>query len=222
MKNIITLTLILTVLISFFGCRKDDAVDDSNNNSNIFYAAVNKEFVLISNVDSLQASNDTISEHVDSIISGLLNEQIISTGLKSFDLNSDNVVDVHFEIIDLNLFNNGNLPSYLDSMAARVGPVNIQVLDNSTYGYPDALDENTAIKETGNWSHNISVIGTFMNAGKFNGHGEKYLAIRLVNNTAFNYGWVKLYCSEHNDTLRIIEYAYNKVTGSEIKAGQKN
>ena len=220
MKSYKTLLLILTILTSLLSCKKDKVIDNNSNNK-IFYAAVNKEFVLINNVDTLQASNDTISEHVDSIISGLLNEQIISTGLKSFDLNNDNSVDVHFEIIDLNLFNNGNLPSYLDSMAARVVPVNIQVLDNSTYSYPDALAENTVIKETGNWTNNTCVIGTFMNAGQFNGHGEKYLAIRLINNSTFNYGWIKLYCSEHNDTLRIIEYAYNKDAGIEIKAGQK-
>ena len=38
---------------------------------------------------------------------------------------------------------------------------------------------------------------------------------------SFNYGWIKIYLSEHNDTLKIIEYAYNQTLGNEIKAGQK-
>ena len=59
-----------------------------------------------------------------------------------------------------------------------------------------------------------------MNAGQFQGNGEKYLGIRFSMNTDYNYGWIKLYCSQHNDTLRIIEYAFNVESGSPITAGQ--
>ena len=218
MKNKISIILFLAIVIVFMGCNREGK---KNKIPAIYYAPLNKEFVLILDVNTLQASDDTISQHVDSILNGLLNEQIISTGLKSFDLNRDNVTDIQFEIIDLNLFNNGNLPSYLDSMAARVVPVNIQILDNSTYGYPDALVPDAVIKETGNWSSQTSVLGTFMNAGQFQGKGDRYLGIRFTGTEGINYGWLKLNCSQHNDTLRIIEYAYNLNYGQEIKAGQK-
>lgn len=213
MKNALTIGLVLTVFL--FGCSKE------KKESKIFHASVNQEFVLIRDVAALQNSTDSISLYVDSILSGLINETIISTGYKSFDLNNNKQADLHFEIIDLNNFNQ-QLPAYLDSMAARVIPVTLQVLDNSTYGYPDALNENYDINHTGNWSSRTSVLGTFMNAGQFQGQGEKYLAIRLATGSEYNYGWVKLYCSQHNDTLRIIEYAYNTKEGKPIKAGQKN
>jgi len=34
-------------------------------------------------------------------------------------------------------------------------------------------------------------------------------------------GWIRIYCSQHNDTLRIIDYAYNNTANSLIHAGQK-
>lgn len=218
MENKISSLLFLAVITTLFSCNRGDK---NKNEVNIYHAQINKEYVLIRDVSLLQSSTDTISAHVDSILNGLLDEQIISTGLKSFDLNRDNTTDIQFEIIDLNLFNNGNLPSYLDSMAARVVPVALQILDNSTYGYPDALETDAVIKETGNWSSQTSVLGTFMNAGQFQGMGDRYLGIRFTGNEGTNYGWVKLNCSQHNDTLRIIEYAYNLNYGQEIKAGQK-
>jgi hypothetical protein len=56
-----------------------------------------------------------------------------------------------------------------------------------------------------------------------------YLGIRFPasgdgsknNNTDYKYGWVKLYCSQHSDTLRIIDFAFNNNPEGEIKAGQK-
>lgn len=215
MKNPIqiffTVCLMIMVIIS---CKK-------NKSDEIVYNSVNKEFVLIRDIQTLQDSDDEISNYVDSIISGLIDEEFISTGLKSFDLNNDNIADINFEIIDLNKFNQNNLPDFLDSLAARVQPLSLQILDNSTYGYPDALNINDQISDIGNWSHRIGVLGTFMNAGQFQGNGEKYLGFRFAENTNYNYGWIKIYCSQHNDTLRIIDYAYNKVDGNSINAGQK-
>lgn len=77
------------------------------------------------------------------------------------------------------------------------------------------------ISEDGNWSNRDCVLGTLMNAGQFQGQEEKYLGIRFLKDDNFKYGWIKIYCSEHNDTLRIIEYAYTDIINSKIKAGQK-
>lgn len=203
-------------LLVTYSCDKDK----NKQTNSVYYASVNKEYVLIRDMNILQNSNDSISLYVDSILNGLVDDTIISTGYKSFDFNKDRLTDVHFEIIDLNKFNQ-QLPAYLDSMAARVVPVRIQILDNSTYGYPDALEENAEIGASGNWSQNTSVLGTFMNAGQFQGQGDKYLAFRFATGSDYNYGWVKLYCSQHNDTLRIIEYAYHLTEGKSIDAGQK-
>lgn len=190
------------------------------NNDSIIHRSVDKEFVILQDVNALQSSNDAVSQHIDSILTGLITSEIISTGLQSFDLNGDKVPEISFEIIDLNPFNGGNLPDYLDSLAARAIPGTVEILDNSTYSYPDALLPDMSINETGNWSSNNCVLGTFMNAGQFQGKGNRYLGIRIKADDGYQYGWVQLYCSQHNDTLRIIDYAYNETVGSEILSGQ--
>lgn len=215
MKNQIKIALFFFLVFSvILGCKKND------KNSKIVYQSIDKEFVLIRDVQTLQESNDEISNHIDSILTGFINAEVISTGQKDFDLDADDIFDIGFEIIDLNKFNNG-LPESFDSLAARVLPLRIEILDNSTYGYPDALDADAQISESGNWSQSTGVLGTFMNAGQFQGQGEKYLGLRFLKDNNFKYGWIKLYCSQHNDTLRIIEFAYNDINNSQIKAGQK-
>ncbi|NJK85204.1 MAG: hypothetical protein HC906_03810 [Bacteroidales bacterium] len=54
----------------------------------------------------------------------------------------------------------------------------------------------------------------------FNGKGQKFLGIRLPGENDYSYGWIRIYCSEHNDTLKIIDYAYNNKEGGFISAGQ--
>ncbi|UCH13043.1 MAG: hypothetical protein JSV22_07975 [Bacteroidales bacterium] len=206
------------IVIAIISCSK---TEDKSDSYDIIYQSINKEFVLIRNVPALHESNDEISNHIDSILSGLINTEFISTGQKDFDLDKDTISDIGFEIIDLNKFNPNELPDSFDSLAARVIPLSVEILDNSTYGYPDALNLNDQIFENGNWSNKKSVLGTFMNAGQFQGKGEKYLGIRFFKDYKYKYGWILLYCSQHNDTLRIIEYAYNNIAGSNIKAGQK-
>jgi len=214
MKNQIVLFVIIT-LFGFLSCKHDSGVD------NIYYASINKQYVMPANLKTVSGKTDAISMHVDSIISGLINTDIISTGNISFDLNGDKHSDLSFEIIDLNKYNIHALPDTLDSLAVRVIPYTMQILDNSTYDYPDALIENYIINSSGNWTTQTCVLGTFLGAGQFKGKGEKYLGIRLTQDNSYLYGWIKLYCSQHNDTLRIIDYAYNKNSGHQILAGQK-
>lgn len=224
MKKSINISLLFTlVLLVILSCDKTD--DSSENDSvvsqSIVYQQVNEEFVLIRDVQALQESNDEISNHVDSILNGLINAEYVSTGHIKIKLDNDIIPDIGFEIIDLNKFNPNGLPDSFDSLAARVIPLTIEILDNSTYGYPDALNLDDPISESGHWSNQTSVLGTFMNAGQFQGNGEKYLGIRFIKANNYKYGWIKLYCSQHNDTLRLIDFAYNNIENSQINAGQK-
>lgn len=219
MKNTIRfISITLTFALLVISCQE---TDDNAKPNDIVHNLVNEEYVVIRNVQTLQASNDEISNHIDSILSGLIDEEFISTGEKTFDLNGDNNADIGFEIIDLHNFNKNDLPVSFDSLAARVSPLSVEILDNSTYGYPDGLDLDDPISETGYWSDKISVLGTFGNVGQFQGKGDRYLGFRFIQEEEYEYGWIKIYCSQHNDTLRIIEYAYNKIPGSSINAGQK-
>lgn len=216
MKNPIKFILHFLILIPLiFSCEQTDKDDK------IIYQAVNQEYAIIRDIQALKQSTDEISLHVDSILNGWINSEFISTGQKNFELDGDETLDIGFEIIDLNKFNPDGLPESFDSLAARVVPMNVEILDNSTYGYPDALDLYVPIFEQGNWSSRTSVLGTFMNAGQFQGAGEKFLGIRFPGEKDHKYGWIRIYCSEHNDTLRIIDYAYNEVEGRRILAGER-
>jgi hypothetical protein len=214
MKNPTVLFLFIPLFV-FLSCKNDSSVN------HIYYASINKEYVLPANLKAISGKTDPVSLHLDSIISGLINTEVISTGNISFDLNGDKHSDLSVEIIDLNKFNIHALPDTLDSLAARVTPYTLQILDNSTYGYADALNENYMINNSGNWSTRTFVLGTFLGAGQFKGKGEKYLGIRFFQDSTYLYGWIKLYCSQNNDTLRIIDYAYNRNADHQIATGQK-
>jgi hypothetical protein len=209
--------LLIIPIIGITSCNKSDDKDSNN----IYYASVNKQYVFTRDVKTIAGNTDEVSLHLDSILTGKINAQVVSTGSKSFDLNNDKLPDLSFEIIDLNLFNINKLPASFDSLAVRVAPTTLQILDNSTYQYADALSTNYSVSSSGNWTSLTCVIGTFGGAGQFKGKGEKYLGIRLAKDNSYLYGWIKLYCSQKNDTLRIIEYAYNQQLNSEIITGQK-
>jgi len=223
MKTSLKLLLSVFILVViFYSCDKPENSElETKSEQEIVYQTTNRELVLQRSVEAIRNSDDEISNHVDSIISGYSNADIISTGEKSFNLDRDSILDISFDIIDLNHYNT-NLPDTLDSLAARVHPLNIELLDNSTWGYPDALEFNEEINENGHWdSHENNVLGTFLGIGEFGiSSGERYLGIRFNRDGHYNYGWIKLYCSQHNDTLIIIDFAYNTVLDSYIKAGQ--
>jgi hypothetical protein len=56
----------------------------------------------------------------------------------------------------------------------------------------------------------------------YNGKGEKYIGVSFIQESQINYAWIKIYCSLHNDTLKIIDWAYNQTVNGRIKTGQKN
>jgi len=231
MKKTIALLLIGTLFLTSCnrtGCKDPMAVNydnkanlsDGSCNYNIHYKEINKEHIFKSNIDSIQASNDPISNHIDSILSGHINTSIVSTGELHLDIDQNEVTDLYFEIIDLNLFNPNDLPTGFDSLAARAVSPTIEFLDNSTWHYADALDVNYIIDSNSHWSSNSIILGTFVNAGQFNGKGEKYLGFRIIEGNDYKYGWIRLKCSQHNDTLIIYDYAFHTIPNLRIFANQ--
>lgn len=213
MRNKIAISFLL--VIALVSC------EQKNINSDIRYEKISDVLVMPKNLETLSQNNDDISQHVDSILTGLIGSEFISTGQKAFDLNGDLVADLGFEIMDLNPYNPRGLPLAFDSLAAAVIPYNVQILDNSTYGYADALSVGELISDNSKWSSTHCILGTFGDVGQFKGQGDKYVGFRLVDSTSYQYGWIKVNCSEQNDTLNILEYAFNQ-NGGPIMAGQKN
>lgn len=199
-------------------CNKPNTQIDAN----IKTGNLNYEIAISTDVEKIRMSTDDFSLHIDSILSGFINSQLLSTGEISFDLNNDLEDDIGFEIIDLLLFNGSDFPEHLDSLAVRVISHDIEIMDNSTFGYADALEEQSSINVDATWSGNRNslVLGTFANSGNFNGKGWRYLGFRIKNGTGYNYGWINLYVSDTNDTIKINEFAYNEILNGRINAGQ--
>ena len=111
-----------------------------------------------------------------------------------------------------------------ETYASRVHPIDgtVQILDNSTYGYPDALELDSIINDEQNWIPSLNyVLGTSVgNAGLFEGSGLRYLGFRIVNGSEYQYGWVSIINNEGNTCVEIKEYAVNLTTGRSILAGQ--
>jgi hypothetical protein len=217
MNYVIATCWALVSMATFIGCEKPE----NNDGADIVYQSVNKNYIMKPDLQAMNSHDSTIAQHVDSILNGLIETELVSTGFIRFDLDDDEMSDFAFEIVDLQPLNNNELPQEFDSLAVRSYPVGGSILDNSTFKYADALDAEVLISSAGNWTDDFVVLGTFMNSGQFNGKGEKYLAVRLPGVNDYRYGWMKIYISEHNDTLRVIEYAYNKIEGSQLRAGQR-
>ena len=141
------------------------------------------------------------------------------TKVIEIDLNDDREIDIAFEIINLNEFNQNSGNN--DSLAARVITPNVEILDNSTWGYADALDKDIMLTETMYWNlRETFVLGTNPTSF-FNGQGIKYLGFRLPQGNDFYYGWVKLECSQFCDELHIISFGISQEANHTILTGQK-
>jgi len=184
-------------------------------------------------VSCKKAKYDIVKKAISEILEvphGLLqSEPVIATmqpgQVKQFekydlDINGDGILDITFQVVDLTLWN-GVMPNILDNMATRAFLYNgAQVMDNSTWGYADALtDEEISKKST--WStRSITVLGTINDAGRFEGKGDRYLGVRIEKEGDYYYGWVKLNCSPMSDTLHVKECAINFAKNKAITAGQ--
>ena len=115
-----------------------------------------------------------------------------------------------------------------DSLSTRIinntgnllGDCGTSFLNKSTPGVPEALDENVVISDTGVWG---STNGKY-DLALFTGKGIKYLGMTTESISAKvhskRYAWIRIYCSSGNDTLKIIDWAYNNTASKSIKAGQ--
>ncbi|MDD2635748.1 MAG: hypothetical protein PHW82_09645 [Bacteroidales bacterium] len=217
-KLLATLIIFIIAMLYFSSCGDDDG----SKNKEIIYKSCNTNVVMLLDVNEMVLLDNPYARHIDSIVSGFIDAELISTGWIRVDLDNDNITDVAFEIVNLQSFNNNDIPEYLDTLALRAHSVSVDFLDNSTYRYADALSQNAVINIDGNWTNQTVALGTLGGGGQFSGKGFKYLGFRLTNaDENYKYGWIKLYCSEHNDTLKIIDFAYNNISGSQIIAGQQ-
>lgn len=185
--------LAVAPILLFVACNKDEKKTETvgqENTAKVYF----------------QEINDTITE---SDISKII----------EIDLNDDREVDVAFEIVNLNNYDQSQHLN--DSLAARVINLNIELMDESNYGYPNAIDNGILLTESMSWNNTEkSVLGTNPTA-HFQGKGEKYLGFRLVAGNKYYYGWVKLECSENRDVLRIISCGISEEINKSIYTGQK-
>lgn len=143
------------------------------------------------------------------IIEKNIDQKLIGPGVLEIELTDDTFNDIKFDI--LNLGANG--------LAARVSSINgTGFLDNSTFGYPDALTYGSPV--IGYFNYQTGVLGTFNNAGQFKGMGPRYLGIQLYHNGNNTLGWILLNCSALNDTLHIINCGYLDLPYNYLNAGQ--
>ena len=109
-------------------------------------------------------------------------------------------------------------------VASSVSPLNnVDILDNSTYGYPDDLTPGVLIDDTGHWSRKGNfVLGTSVgHGGKFEGKGPRYLAFRLKEKGNYKYGWVLIENPTGNKSVEIISFGLNEQVNEGIRAGQR-
>lgn len=206
-------TGIFSALFIFSSCEKDPMIK---------HEKVNEEYVLTRDVNELQQKDDPISNHAKAIINGEIDAQYINSGPIGLDIDQDENPDINFEIINLVELNGSDYPDTLVELAIKATPIGISLLDNSTYGYADALSRGIEINEEGNWTDDYVMLATIASGGQFRGESNKYLAFKMPNDNGASYGWVEISCSQSNDTLSISGFAYESVKNQPIEAGQTN
>jgi hypothetical protein len=94
-------------------------------------------------------------------------------------------------------------------------------MDNASLGQAIALHQNDLISESGVWGSSNGI----WSLDDFRGNGDRYLGLvteTVAGNVLYrNFAWICVRISINNDTLRIIDWAYNNTAYKSIKAGQK-
>lgn len=170
------------------------------------------------NVEKQKAEDQIVYKSVDLTLSDV-GEEIIQIPYGD---------DLKFEFFIMNLkdHNDNWDQSNTDTLAAGLQTNYVEILDNSEYGYLDALRKDIVIgANSGNWAQrfepNNYILSTSFGVGEFKGAGDKYLGFRIEKGSGYIYGWFLVNCTEKSDQLQIKAYAYNKTVGNSIKAGQK-
>lgn len=108
----------------------------------------------------------------------VVNDTIFASNLSktiALDVNSDEREDLVFEIINLKDYNSPDF-SEPDTLAARVQTPTTLLIDNSGYGYPDALSAEASIWINNAWvKRENSVLGTIHSGGSFGVKGKSTL-----------------------------------------------
>ena len=133
----------------------------------------------------------------------------ISSGSFNIDVDNDSNDDYTFEI----------LPLSGSSNAARVISLgNSQVMDGSTFGYPDALNFGDNVSAP--YSSGNAVLGTDVGGGgQFTGDGMKYLGLNIDISGESHLGWISLEVVASNDTIILHDIGYNTTANDGITAG---
>lgn len=139
-----------------------------------------------------------------------LNVEQTLTGTSSIDVVLDSVKDISLQF------------QILSSGVVKVVGKSCQIFDSFGYGYADALAEGVQIDAGAcNWEATESVLSTkTSNASHFKNAGIRFLGFRANTGAGYNYGWVRLNCSNNGDHLEIIDYAVNQLIDASIFAGQ--
>lgn len=169
-------------------------------------------------IEKQQADDKIIYKSVDVTLEGLGEEMI--------QIPFDDRLKFRFHIRNLLDYNDNWEAENTDTLAAGVETFDTEVIDDSKYGYFNALDKDAIIgANSGFWNQRLESNGfafsTSWGAGEFKGAGDKYFGFRLQQDSGFIYGWFLVNCTEKSDKLEIKSYAYNKTVGNSIKAGQK-
>ena len=136
----------------------------------------------------------------------------IYSGSFTIDVDNDSNDDYTFAIVQLS-----------DSLrAASVTTLgDSQVMDASTFGYPDTL--NFGDNVTSPYSSGNAVLGTDVGGGgQFSGAGMKYLGLNVDISGESHLGWISLEVAVSNDTIILHDIGYNTTADDGITAGLIN
>ncbi len=145
-------------------------------------------------------------------------------GQETIEIPYDERLVFTFSIMDIKAMNTNWDESNTDTLAADVSVNGVEILDDSQYGYLNAMDQNTAFNaSSGNWNNRMDPSNYLLSTSwgaEFKGAGDKYFGFRLQKDSGYIYGWFLVNCSEKSDLLEIKGYAYNKTVGNPIQAGE--
>ncbi len=164
-------------------------------------------------------------QKTDEIVYQPLNITLDGVSEETVEIPYDDRLAFTFSIMDIKAMNDNWDESNTDTLAVDVTVDKVQILDDSKYGYLNALDQDSDISESsGNWNNRMDPQGYLLSTSwgaEFKGAGDKYLGFRLKRAGGYSYGWFLVNCSEKSDQLTIKGYAYNKTVGHPILAGEE-
>lgn len=169
------------------------------------------------NIEKQKAEDEIIYKSVDRSLNEIGGEIV--------QIPYDERLKFRFSIVNVKALNDQWEQGNTDTLAVDMQTNDAEILDDSEYGYLNALNKDANISaNSGFWNQRTEPEGYLLSTtwgAEFKGAGDKYFGFRLKKGSDYIYGWFLVNCSEKSDHLEIKEYAYNKTAGNIIKAGQK-